>query len=288
MGPKDLKKKNKKKNPTRSTSSTYKSTVSSSEETEIETNPDQSPILENLLAKLTSSKPNNCAEIVNLCSEMTSQINSFRAQIRTLQTSNTKLKSDFEDICSINDKLAQRVSSSERKIIKLETELNNLNQYGRRNNIEIDGIPTNIKGDELETKVVEILKEIDVSLERKGIEACHRLPSKSTVHPPRTIIRVVNRRTCEKALRNKKKLHTDQADRKKRLNIGGRLYINESLCPAYRRLHFMCKSLHQKNLINKFWVYNATVHYMTVDEEDVVRVTHESILLQEFPNFKFF
>ena len=48
------------------------------------------------------------------------------------------------------------------RLVQLEIEQGQLNQYGRKNNIELTGIPENVKQDELESKVIEILSEIDV------------------------------------------------------------------------------------------------------------------------------
>ncbi len=51
-------------------------------------------------------------------------------------------------------------------------------QYGRRNNIEINGIPNDVKDSSLEGKVVDILTKVGVDVSSDDIEACHRLPIK--------------------------------------------------------------------------------------------------------------
>ena len=54
--------------------------------------------------------------------------------------------------------------------------LNKLDQYNRRENIEIDGIPDSVRNDELEAVVINILRRIGVHhLEEWEIVACHRL-----------------------------------------------------------------------------------------------------------------
>ena len=73
----------------------------------------------------------------------------------------------------------QRTSVSEKKnvlenkILTLESERNSLEQYGRRNNIEITGIPGSAPDQNLEEKVVDILNEKSVTVSPKDIEACH-------------------------------------------------------------------------------------------------------------------
>ena len=60
-----------------------------------------------------------------------------------------------------------------KKVISLEENSNSLEQYGRRNNFEITGIPDDVFDQNLEKKVIEILDKIDVNVYRKDIEACH-------------------------------------------------------------------------------------------------------------------
>ena len=48
-------------------------------------------------------------------------------------------------------------------------------QYGRRNNIEITGIPDAVQENELETKVTEIFDAIDVEVKSSDFEDFHRV-----------------------------------------------------------------------------------------------------------------
>ena len=86
----------------------------------------------------------------------------------------------------------------ENKIIDLEIQNNNLDQYNysRRNNVEISGIPQSVSDNQLEEKVVDILKAIDVNITTNEIEACHRLGKKKK----NVTVRVITRKHCLKAL----------------------------------------------------------------------------------------
>ena len=48
----------------------------------------------------------------------------------------------------------------ENKIIDLEIQNKNVDQHSRRNNVEISGIPQSVRNNQLEEKVVDILKTI--------------------------------------------------------------------------------------------------------------------------------
>ena len=65
-----------------------------------------------------------------------------------------------------NAKLRSRVEVLENKFSHLE-------QYGRRNNTEVSGIPDLLDDNELECSVIKIMKTIDVEVDDRDIEACH-------------------------------------------------------------------------------------------------------------------
>ena len=60
----------------------------------------------------------------------------------------------------------------------LELELDELQQYTRRPNLRIQGIEEDIRGEDLERKVLAVINgqiKLDPPVERKDIERCHRL-----------------------------------------------------------------------------------------------------------------
>ena len=69
-----------------------------------------------------------------------------------------------------NQRLRSKVDNLEKKVISLEENGNLLEQYGRRNNLEITGISNEIEGVDLEGKVIEILDKIEVNVSSKDIE----------------------------------------------------------------------------------------------------------------------
>ena len=77
----------------------------------------------------------------------------------------------------------------------MEKDIIDPQQYIRRNNIEICGMPTNIPDHELEQKVISLAAAIDVKIKKSDIEACHRLHDKNNDNgPKKTIVRFTNRR----------------------------------------------------------------------------------------------
>ena len=140
-------------------------------------NADQS----DLLSALSKVESNLMQNITNLKDEV---INLKDIIIKNLQDENKRLKT--------------KVNVLENKIIDLEIQNNNVDQYSRRNNVEIPGISQSVSDNQLEQKVVDTLKAIDVNITKNEIEACHRLGKKNK----NVIVRVTNRKHCLKALRN--------------------------------------------------------------------------------------
>lgn len=107
--------------------------------------------------------------ILSMKDILENNLEKFQQSIVTdLKNENTKLKNDILG-------LAKEIEVQNKKIIDLEINQSKLDQYGRRNNLEISGIPDEISHHDLQESVVEILTEIGVVVNRDEIEACHRL-----------------------------------------------------------------------------------------------------------------
>ena len=96
--------------------------------------------------------------------------------------------------------MKSKVLNSEHKLSQSEAHVNNLDQYNRRNNLEIQDIPYNVSDVALEDKVVNIFHSLNINLSKQNIGDYHRL---GKVDPKNTIVRFVNRKFCYEALDNK-------------------------------------------------------------------------------------
>ena len=74
-----------------------------------------------------------------------------------------------------NERLKNQVSYLNKKVVSLEANHNILEQYGRRNNIEIAGIPDSVQDNQLEKKVIEIFDAISIDAKSVDFEDCHRV-----------------------------------------------------------------------------------------------------------------
>ena len=83
----------------------------------------------------------------------------------------------------------------------LQRYLHKMENYSRRECIEIAGIPLSITNEVLEERVVLIFSEISVNIDEIDIFACHRVGSTE-----RTIVKLLNRKDAGKLLETKNKM----------------------------------------------------------------------------------
>ena len=74
-----------------------------------------------------------------------------------------------------NKTLQEKCSKLENDIISNESSVNALEQYGRRNNIAVSGIPGHVSERDLEETVISVLSDFEVNVSANDVEACHRI-----------------------------------------------------------------------------------------------------------------
>ena len=159
-------------------------------------------------------------------------------------------------------------------IYNLEINVNNLDQYSRRSNIEISKIPEKIKQNELELYVLNIFASIGIKLSSYDIVAVHRL---GKYHPDKTrnvIVRFINRKNAYKCLRNSKELAK---------TIYKKLFISENLCPSNRKIFNYLYKRKKDSKINKVWTFNGSVFMKLSEDGDVHLIYHYDELEEYFP-----
>lgn len=195
------------------TFSTKSSTISSNDSTNIEIHRE---------AKKCSSKDLEMLQIEML--DLTRHLN------HTIKD----LKWEFDELWKANE--------------QLERDLMKLNQYNRRENLEITGIPDDIPNNKIEVFILNVLRKIGLQINHYDIVACHRLNVR-TNGCKNVIIRFMNRKHAHMALSNKKRL----------LEFPNLKHINiiENLCPQSKSIYEKCQKLIAENTINHTWTYNG-------------------------------
>ena len=164
----------------------------------------------------------------------------------------------------------------------IESSHDALEKYGRRNNLLISGILDSVQDSDLESTVTSILSDIDVNVESREVEECHRF-GKSNNGSKKTMIRFVNRKHCKKALRNRKQL--ERIDLKKHHLVSGtRIFINENLTIKNEHLAFNCRQLKKRNYIFGTFTKNGTVYIKQNENSRPLVILNMNVLNDRFPN----
>ena len=123
---------------------------------------------------------------------LSTQLISAVDKIKKMEQKIERITSELAVSKNVNTALSKCVTSLRRQV-------NTLDQYCRKENIEVSGIPKNFSN--LEEKLIQLLNKIDVNVTSKDIVACHPLKREGSA-----IIRFCNRKKAELALKNSRKL----------------------------------------------------------------------------------
>ena len=196
-------------------------------------------------------KPELVKKILELKGRVTvdADIRGLCDQIKNLTETVSRLLDKHEQL-NIQIFICKNVNKHlEEKVVKLEKAQAMSEQYSRRNNIELAGIPKSIKDNVLEETIINICEEHGIDISPMDIEACHRLPlsnaqaNKDPSQCMRVIVKFFNRKLPKRLLQIKKTISSMSYNHFK---ITGRVFVNTSLCLYYRFLWGQCKSLVNK------------------------------------------
>ena len=172
---------------------------------------------------------------------------------------------------SVRDGFGTRLIQTERRLAEQE-------QYTRPECVDIVGLPDNLKGEEFGKAVLNVFEVAQVPMEKCDFHAIHRLCNTRVV-----ISKVCNRRDAIAILRNKKKLRELSQEGKKKLK-SQKIYVNESLCPAYKRILGKCNALLKKKYVDAFYTINGKVKikYGCRNGQETTEISHEKDLTEVF------
>ena len=100
--------------------------------------------------------------------------------LRGVRISLSDMKSEVMQVLrEKNISLKSRIKTPEAQFESSDINLNKMDQYSRRNNAVVDGIPSSVKKRELADKCIEIFGKIIIKIHESDIQACHRFGKSS-------------------------------------------------------------------------------------------------------------
>ena len=181
-----------------------------------------------------------------------------------------------------NQKLQNKVKKLEEQFLEIDHKSNHLDQYSRRNNFEIQGIPVNVTDDELEGKVIDILSCLGIEVKGSDIEDCHR---RGYANPKNTVIRFVKCKFSYQALDKKMELH--KLDRKRLGFNPVKTYFSENLTPTNQLLAWKCRELRRVSMIHSAWSAWGVIRIRRTANERALSIKNDNDLKSIYPDFLF-
>lgn len=150
-----------------------------------------------------------------------------------------------EVIVSMTSLLAEK----DKKIEELESKIDNLEQYGRRQCLRVFGVKEE-PGEDTDKLVVDIAKKIGVELSVNDIDRSHRIGAKSDERSHAIVVKFVSYRKRGEVFRNKKQLKSTG------------IVIREDLTKARHKLLQDCITRYG---IHNVWTLDGTIIVKTGD-----------------------
>ena len=117
----------------------------------------------------------------NLSKEVAELKTSFKQQELELKTA----KESWNAALKYNEQLKTELQATKRRVKELEVEnddlsenMDALEQYTRKNSLEIEGIPENICNDK--EAVLKVAQVLNVNVKREDFDICHRIKPKKS------------------------------------------------------------------------------------------------------------
>nr|XP_054757345.1 uncharacterized protein LOC129263460 [Lytechinus pictus] len=197
------------------------------------------------------------SELQKLNKTLTSQLNEIKSGQDELRKSAEffsdkvdELICEMKRLSSENASMKKENEDLKAKMTTLEHQVNDLDQYHRRINLEVAGVPEK-EGDNVREAVLHINDDIDVT---------HRLGQRREGGPARSIIvRFTNRRMRDTLYSGRKKLRETSTRQLGSSRDEEKVFLNENLAPAKKSLLKKANDERKKAGYKFLWTGNGTI-----------------------------
>ena len=240
-----------------------------------------------------SAHDDRFAQLEQLINKRFDTLEQFNKRFDTLEESNAQINNTLHsrqfvisEIFRENRDLRSHVRTLEERLLKLEKQVNNTEQNNRKNNIEVDGIPSFVTDEDLRGVVATLFNHITESDITIGdIEVAHRLYSKSSPKP--TIVRL-KRNIIEELKSKEARRKLKDIAAKMNFPRGTQIFLNDNQSPSMRSLSYNARLLKSNNIIFDTWFSNAAIRIKRTPTAKPIKITHEKDLVDAFPEFEHF
>ena len=220
------------------------------------------------------------------------EIETLRAEVIEIKESQAficnqydSLKAEYDKLIEVNTLQKEEISNLKSQAAALKTQeikdsikVDELEQYGRRQNLEIVEVPE--KEDENTNAIVlEVAKMLDVDIMSSHISTSHRLPKKKASSRNNSgsspiIVRFTSRDIRNQIYANRKKARFVDL---KNFSVSDtkNIFVNENLTPTRKQLFWKTKQEVKNNSWKYIWTHNGNVFVKKDDKASITAIKNE-------------
>ncbi|XP_077977115.1 uncharacterized protein LOC144432723 [Glandiceps talaboti] len=221
--------------------------------------------------KMIKDKQNTMSVSLDYFNELVEEL---RDRLKVIEQENKDLKKS-------NMELNERVGV-------LEKASDDQNQYSRRENLEIHGIPEcQGQAENTDNIALQVIKMISPDITTDHLEVTHRI-GRTTHHdgnvrgkhqPRPIIVKFSGRKIRDQVFNNKKKMK-NVTTRDLGYTERNLIFINENLTPKMRNLLKLVNNKRKTESYRYLWTRNGHIHVKKSDTSNVVTIRNESDLVK--------
>lgn len=208
-------------------------------------------------------------------SDYTKNLEYHNSIVTDLKETIKDLKNEVQDVKKEAILIKTENTVLKNEIENLKSEITELQQYSRRSNLEISGLPE-IENENINETVDKVLSSLDVS-KPHNIIVSHRVPTSRKDRHKSIIVQFATKNQRDVCITAAKTKHLLASDINTRFDTSP-IYVNEHLAPAVKKLLFQSKVFKKDNNFKFCWVKEGKVFLRKNENSRVYRIRKDTDL----------
>ena len=214
--------------------------------------------------------------------EIVRSIEFINTKYEELETKLTSYEAKQNDLCNENQALALQLKQTTKELNDLKDVCNDLEQYSRRDCVEIRGVPLKPglrSGEENTDRIVKkVAATVGVEIVEKDISISHRLKTSESyrgdkLQPPPIIVKFTRRVTKETFYKARKKLYNDNVTAKVLgYESDNKIFVVESLTGKNKDLFHKAYGAKREKGYKFIWTSSGNIFIRKAETSPVVRI----------------
>lgn len=203
--------------------------------------------------------------------EFKTSLNFFSSKLDEANKAMNDINKNCNTLKKENDELKKKNAELTNDVKMLKIKMKNLEQYSRKNNVEVSGVPAS-NGENVKQLVKDIGAAINVVVREEDVMAAHRVPTYNREKAPSLIIQLHNRTLRDNWLKGFKDLKNLTANKINNSFPQSRVYVSEHLTPDNKMLLRITKQKCKEVGYQYSWVKEGKIYVRRASQEKSIKI----------------